>query len=987
MHRYRRSEASKIRNSQLTALLERVNTAFAGGGLSSAEELQIELADVFRRFERAPRKPLFQALEVRPGDYPDPNHHNLEFADLAQDLNILYRELSTLREYMKSQFNNVSRLESEILEGARRIRSRLGDLKLYSFGQIGGALHFSDSYSNTDKVEVDSKKLSEPQAKIQQFEGLVTLAEQGEVVRPRVKGVSVNETDGHVGDRTGRSVRHADPMRMFDGNPDTWFELERLDGDKPLTLEMTVTLQEPSIVNRIVLNPHHFGQRKWLRFREMSTSLDGVNYVSVLEEIPQSEWTVEDDGSFMTSPDATRFGGQAWFSFFPRNVKFVRVVLEQTQSFPVSTSDNRFQDIKQKWVVGIRDLDLLAVKYQPSSQLISTKISLDRDIKKVGLLANQVVVSPLADITHSVSVDDGQSWHDINPMDEMDTSRPEVVSFNLGEGSVELRNESGGYEPIQTLRHRITLKRNSEEFNKLQPLPQARKARGSETLQLPLSGPFKLSLEKEPDGSVVVVRQALGTVGTKGPATVLSTSRKVENTGQLTIYDLPFSIRNSRTGNIYEGVENVYVGRNKWTRVGAVAGRYFVNPNDPVYYLDYVNNRIIFGDGAAAPDGGNDLLYSGRKPDAGLPISIYLDPEPAMFITSEVPYTVKLANDHDYVRGSMRVRGYSKVVDDETGQEQVPPGATYFDVPKGRRIENVKITNWSKAGGAAPDFGFVDGITEFRDNLGAHQANKFSVDVENGRVHLSSAVADSGPMSISYTYRRETELTPDQVEVEGSDTLKISPPLLIQHRGTQAIPDAVRKIDLFKDLKTTKAWTNGSENSAELSKNQGTILPGSLVIPRDASGDPPKNGQNEIFRREVSFIDGRREFELEVDTDALNGLYSIDYRNGVLYTYTSTVQGMTLGFTYLDYRVEYGIGAVIGAETRGSEILLDDSDVLTAFKRAEDGGRESRLVRVEYDYVDDEPQSVKELEPFFTPLVRDVDLFMIPTDERLGDFE
>ena len=960
-------------HNRLALVLSDLNEKFSAGDLSAMEDVQEEFVMAMNRFVDEPYSPFFQATPVRPGDYPQGVVENTEKKDLGDDIVLLTKELKQLQDILMNNFNIVSRQESQVLEGIRRVRSGLGDLKLYGTGTITKNTYFGDSFGTLDRIDLRSELLTEKEVAIQPEEGIVTLGyEVGEIQRARVSHLSLNAaSNGRLGDRkVAKNIKKTDTSVAFDGSADTWFEYELLTlgtedvPEEPLVFDATVVLANEFVCNKIVINPHHFGTKNWMRLRTLETSLDGLNWTSIMDDIPRAEWTVDEDGTYTFAPEDSKYAGQAFFTFLPRKIKFLRVVIEQQKWYTVQGVDlnGHFRGYS-RYAIGIRDIDILGIKYSPKSQMISKRIDLDRDIKKLGVLSNQnpSVHSPLIEIQHAISIDDGLSWHTVNPLDRNNIDRDEVLTFNLGPDSIQNLGEDNSISPIKSFRYRGTLIRNSEAFSHLAASPTAIRLRKSELLPLPQGGSTKLVLEERPETIVSVVRPLVGTVGTFGNPYLLGMTQAVTEDGRDQIFTTPISLNSRWDGSNIVGAENVRVGNEVWTKA---PGNSWPNATDKVYLVNYTRNQILLGDGSA---------NSGRAPDPGLPITVYLDPEPLTFTSIDgAKATLNFA--HDGVKSNMRLRIRKEIVSAFT--HIIPANAITFDLPKGRELTSASINGgWAApAGGTAPDYGFIDGQIEFIGGGG----DEFTVDVENGTLYFSSPTpqTDAGELTLTYSYKPYRDLKEEEFMLDGPTGIRLVS-VIDQFEGATPVVAGERAIDLF----TTLVAAN------EIAAARGSILPGSLRVPVTAAGIPPRNGATDVYQREVAFIDGREEFERDEAAAGTDGLYSIDYKRGILYSAidSDAFAGGPFVFFWTDYTLEYGIGAEIRHTVVDNQLNLDQGDIIEVFKDTLLNTRAEKMIRVEYDYVGDQLQTLQDIEPFYSPILRDYAIIVVPVDETLGD--
>jgi len=347
-NRFKQELAGTLLRNKLGALLAKLSESYVSGDHEGHEDLQDEFVQRMKEFTDEPFSPFFKGAHVRPGDYPDLDIYDGEMENLANDLFLLATETKNIQDIMVANFNMISRQEDQVKEGIKRIRSSLGDLKLYGTGALSENIYFSDSFGTLDKVDAETPLLSKPQAAVQPAEGIATLKfGQSDVQRAKIFKLQINDaSNGVLGNRTEtRLITHADTEAATDGNPDTWFEYEKsfVSSERraftdfaggPLVLDMTAILQKESIINRIVVNPNNFGTKNWIKIRNIETSRNGETYKSIFDDIPQAEWTVDERGALLSlAPEGSKFAGIGVYTFLPRKVRYIRIILEQDKFY------------------------------------------------------------------------------------------------------------------------------------------------------------------------------------------------------------------------------------------------------------------------------------------------------------------------------------------------------------------------------------------------------------------------------------------------------------------------------------------------------------------------------------------------------------------------------------------------------------------------------------------------------------------------------
>lgn len=125
---------------------------------------------------------------------------------------------------------------------------------------------------------------------------------------------------------------------------------------------------------------------------------------------------------------------------------------------------------KTRWAIGIRDIGAFNYRYAPTSEMVSQPFSSPRPIAKVSLRVVEQIpaIFPLGRryITYYVSPDNGETWHEINPLDHPsyldDQGRviPRILTFNpdVGGPSGELRKFVETGSPVIQVRFRAVFR-------------------------------------------------------------------------------------------------------------------------------------------------------------------------------------------------------------------------------------------------------------------------------------------------------------------------------------------------------------------------------------------------------------------------------------------------------------------------------------------------------------------------------------------------
>ena len=413
--------------SRLEVFLENVNTTWQSSSLVG-NVFQDDIRNLYDQsietfLETLDESIVASSLRVYAGSPSDPNAYNTFFAAIQKDLQILYLELGALDKLVSASFNGIVSGREQVLNRSKTISNKLADYLLYADSNLGGGFFFGDSYSTTSKIEIGSSLAETEECFHSSEEGAVLLPLDGDPVRPKIKSYIINQNSNGTagnGQEEGAPSGHTEISEIGDGAANTWFEYEKiheLESSVPLLLDITIVLNEISIINHVHINPINFGTPSPVRILRLETSTNGKDYRSIKDEIPILDFFSnaldEEEKEFQLSSSSSKFSGQGFYSFLPRKAQYVHVVLEQDTTYTINT------EIKDKlrYAIGIRDINILSRRFKPLGSLVSQPFVSKQEVKKLALwsVQNPLQKSVLTSISHSVSHDDGAAWTEIQP--------------------------------------------------------------------------------------------------------------------------------------------------------------------------------------------------------------------------------------------------------------------------------------------------------------------------------------------------------------------------------------------------------------------------------------------------------------------------------------------------------------------------------------------------------------------------------------------
>lgn len=986
---------------------------------------------IVQEFLKAMRKlcedavgPLLKLRKARAGTPPIRADYNDQFEELGQDLTVVFKELSTLENLILKNFNFMVSERDSVNKLLKRINSKLGDYILYVDEPTPDAIYFLDSFNDVSRIDFGSDLLETKQCEILPAEGIVTLPVVfHDAPAKRVAKVTINEnSNGTPGNYQELDVApHENIKDILDSNPYTWFEYERVQSTlqenvAPLVLDLTFYFEKAEIVNHVRVNPNNFGTIVPVAITNIQTSYDGKEWTSIKDDIPVLDYLGEDEENIFTlAPASSKFAGQGLYTFTPRKVKYVRIALKQDTAYSINTSSG----LRHRYAIGIRDVEFYGHKYESKGELVSAPFTMTKEIQKISLIAseNPLEKSTLADIEHQISVDDGATWHSIQPQDRSGTEIPEILNINTSDSNAVLTEN-----PAYAIRHRMIFERNASKFTEGAPELARKTKKATELFSIPSRSPLKFTLSRPPiDGTISIINPLWGgrdfipgetrrqysegdwaeaiagaargeRLGAKGYILGISNGRDDEFNLPLDLVALDLEL-----DDIYIWVDSV-----RWKRVGTFAEKtkdpwytssIYLSPTSKVYTLDKWG-KLKFGgpDEEALAWGQSDSKEApklGALPPAGATISFTLKEE-GLDISPHVPHRTTLLFPADGDKANVKIYRTGSVtaapaVDDPRAFE-LRAGVRSWDLPHSRLIAGAtdiltdSTTYFQEDDTDSMQVPYIDGATEFGFDyisyFDTYDGDKqyWSVDMLNGILATSPNVDLPTDETIHISYYYVPFYWLDESEWDFVET----PNGLYQEIEIKA--DAYREPDATRypyiDEDGARSFWLINNPSVEQ-----RIVPNSVVIPSSWLKDGPVPHQ-------VAFIDGVTEFTQVADDVDVSGFYSVDAKNCKAYLGGELDIGApeleVVTFRYTSYGVLYNITKPLETseytvDIANGEIEIDSKKALDIWGDLHSSVKQDALVRIDYEYAVDTGENIKDLEPYFSPVCRAAALKILPT--------
>lgn len=851
------ADKSKLLKTKLETISKKLQGSIDSGELQTQEEYIFEAIKVIGTFYKDLKEPLLAVediTEVRQDDMPDPTLYNKLWQDTLDDLITIFTELENIESLTVANFNFITTESNRLTARLKAVSSLLGDFILYTLNANRDSFYFKDSFNDLSKVDVNSALLNKEECEVSQAEGIVTLpidqeqdsivkVDESPIVNPNSNGVAGNNQEIGADFNGSLSV-------LLDNNPDTWFEYERVvtavsEDEKPLVLDLTLNIGKEVIVNHIRVNPNNFGTKTIIKIDEIETSIDGQNYISIKDDIPIADFVEEDeDNVFSLAPGTSKFAGQGIYTFTPRKIKYIHLVFKQTEAYAITTNVG----LRQRFAIGIRDIDVRNFIYKNAGELISTAFNTTDEVRKVLLQSNQnpTETSELASITWSVSPDDGANWYEIQPKEFFPESGavsvPEILEFN-GPSEDTITTPV----PVKSLRVKSVLERDDDKFKEGTSSLNKTITSASETYEIPEASPFTIQLLNPPvEGTIVIVDPQFGSRGKPEDAYILGNAldRLANQKFRLPFTFLPRPVKKVGDSATPEKFHIEPVPANEWVHIEAGGEEWFTasglvstftGGTARVYNLDLLRGILSFG---------NDV--NTKAPANDTPVTMRFDAERLFPDETEGAHKAKLDFHTSNNKEEMTIKRFDE---SKKATEVLPRKAT---------VVNLKNENLTDTAGIVSAIDALTAITNGRitflngkDEFTAPGATAgWSMDDEHGRIYLTSATPDNQDVSVNYTY--------DPIVILDSSEWDWATDSIL--RDSVAIKESAWLTRTIKDEEVPATQNISILDLSRLSVEKDTLNLRVSVSGTDLEQDNIINP----FQKEVTFIDGVTELGGEI---------------------------------------------------------------------------------------------------------------------------
>ena len=376
-------------------------------GASTLERKVLVEAEAVMLFERLLDLD-YKLQKVNAGDYPEYDDFSDFYKTYLHLANVNLTKLRKLTETFVQHFNSQQYALTDLLGKLKRIRQKRAALALWNNEDAKFVL--SEHFLNLDVL--DNRYVSEDTCYVDTAQGVLTLPvrEQSPLLIGNIRVGS--GSNGQVGNSdVAVTTNNIDPEYAVNGDPNNWFEYERLDSG-PLELSLIIELSKTDVINNLTITPLNIGQAYSYVVENVifTTSGSTVQLKDLLGEADVDRMTIKSAGN-----------DSEWsLTFLPVQAKTITIRLKQNYAHQVAVaSDNGNNTNRNRYAIGISRLGVNRIRYGGTGGINST----ERDIRQGLYISIPVVdVWPPApeffDALMEVSFDGGETWIQAENVDD-----------------------------------------------------------------------------------------------------------------------------------------------------------------------------------------------------------------------------------------------------------------------------------------------------------------------------------------------------------------------------------------------------------------------------------------------------------------------------------------------------------------------------------------------------------------------------------------
>lgn len=997
-NKYLRSPSSTLVANKLAALATQLQSAALPGGTLKYQTLESVTAEARKYLSLLAKDlsaPLFTPEPVLGDMEPEALKFNRDFNLVGSDLVTLFAEFENLEGVMTGNFDYMISKLNRLHGRMKEVEDLLTTYKQYILAGNKDSIYLGDTFANAEYT--DTELPSKDQLELDIEEGVITLPrkqKQSKLTLTRTPIINKGSNGVLGNNEEVEAISHKTLNNLLDGKSDTWVEYERVtaapDG-VALILDLTLVLDEDAIVNFAGINPYFFGAKGQIEVLKLETSLSGKEYRAI-----QDDMALEPRQKLILAPSSSKYAAQGLYSFLPRKIRYLHVVLSQKIPYIIKTVDNLY---RQRYAIGLRDIWLEARSFKDEGEFISKAFTSSDEIRKVVIYPTYTPRNKLVTLTHYISPDDGSSWFPIKEGSYLDLN---------GSSDETIQTSS----PVYSLRYRCVAKRHDDIFTTAQQATSEDEVVAiTELHQPPTTTPFEITLAHSPlEEKVKLVDPSFGSRNIKETLYQISSGKGASGT----VFQLPWiNMKRSWAKEYSSGAwrlvttapEQVYVDNVLWSQASLAGSA----STDEVYEINYILGQLKFGDGT-----------NGKAPTSTAVISMMFTEE-RLFPGAKKPHLALLE--------------YPTVADPKQIilRAVAQPIAATTVLQKGA-YEHVLLPYITGSGGYGLTFSdtvvFATPQTFINGSLELTTAGDYSVDYDSGKLYSYSPTSSTVDTSVSYIYTPYESVDFQVVNHKGglANALQINTWVTLEPAEPETIPTGVNYFNLenlaiaqgtlvFSAASAAFArevpFINGRDEllgvtqvTEEISSLSSGAYPANvsftLSLPiTTTSGFQVSFSDTQIFVTEkgsLAALTSTGDYYVNKTTSTITvriaqaytipgsvsyyfkdftfnpaGRYSVNYPTGEIFCYTATSAGITITYQYTDYRVSYPISREVPQEDYEVDdtiLTISDREILRATQTSQyTGSKASKFYQVSYEYIKSDESELVSLKEYYSPIM------------------
>lgn len=392
-----REYSSKL--SAILSLLEEYLPAWSGAQTVESRLLvEAEAVSVFQRLIDL----TIELEDIKPGNYPDFVEYQETYQQYKFLLKMVSAKINTLMQLFLSYFNSQQVALMELEGLIQRIKQKRATLETWDKTKANYVIaeHFRnfDHLSNNFATDLECAVHSE--------QGFLTLPIRNTIslaIRRAVVGSASNGIPGNSD--IAVQTNNLNVSNILDGDSGTWFEYERLDAG-PIKLVLNIELSKTQFVNSLDIEPIALGLSKHSIIEDIVFGISAGSGVSIKDLLPDDV----DSDFYVLKPSLST---DAWTAvFLPVEAKNISIILKQDSYESIQMiNDSGETVLRNRYPIAIRRVTAKQIEFEPSGTINSKEIEIRSGLyNSVPLLARWPLTSKLYDIKADLSFDGGATW-------------------------------------------------------------------------------------------------------------------------------------------------------------------------------------------------------------------------------------------------------------------------------------------------------------------------------------------------------------------------------------------------------------------------------------------------------------------------------------------------------------------------------------------------------------------------------------------------